>query len=157
MSEIKEKLDSLIATDYERELLLKIDDVINRTKLPLLKNVKIGETKRACRILLRYDREFRQFCEFKNVLMCKGRRKNKDELEELARELHAYINDEIAKGTQFFFDVQNGIIRACLAFPLYHFATPRVNVKQKMHKNTKIFFQKKIKKSVDNIKQVCYS
>ena len=60
MSEIKEKLDTLIATDYERELLLKIDEIIDVTKLPFLEKVKIGQTKQACRILLRYDRELRE-------------------------------------------------------------------------------------------------
>ena len=105
MSEIKEKLDSLIATDYERELLLKIDDVINVTKLPLLKNVKIGETKQACRLLLRYEREVRRYAVLnknKMVVVAPFIRKHLDILQPLARELHAYISAEKAKGTQFY-------------------------------------------------------
>jgi hypothetical protein len=102
VSEIKEKLDSLIATDYERELLLKIDDVINVTKLPFLEKVKIGKTKQACRVLLRYDRELREFILMKNVLLPKSIRQKLGKLEALARELHAYINAEREKGTQFY-------------------------------------------------------
>ena len=104
MSEIKEKLDSLIATDYERELLLKIDEVIEVTKLPFLTKVKIGQTKQACRILLRYDRELREVTVYrcKNALIYPYIKKHFDLLFSLAKELHAYINTEIAKGTQFF-------------------------------------------------------
>ena len=71
MSEIKEKLDTLIATDYERELLLKIDEVIDVTKLSFLKKVKIGATKQAFHVLLRYDRELREFAISKyNFFFC---------------------------------------------------------------------------------------
>ena len=104
MSEIKEKLDTLIATDYERELLLKIDDVIQVTQLPFLKNVKIGQTKQACRILLRYDRELREVTVFrcKNALIYPYIKKHFDLFFPLAKELHDYINNEIAKGTSFY-------------------------------------------------------
>ena len=105
MSEIKEKLDRLIATDYERELLLKIDDVIEVTKLPLLKNVKIGQTKQACRVLLRYEREIKSYAflsKNKMVLVAPCIRKHFDILQPLARELHAYISAERAKGTSFY-------------------------------------------------------
>lgn len=104
MSEIKEKLDTLIATDYERELLLKIDEVIDVTKLPFLTKVKIGQTKQACRILLRYDRELRELVLFKrkNALLEPRINKHLAILEAVVRELHAYINAEIAKGTSFY-------------------------------------------------------
>lgn len=100
MSEIKEKLDSLIATDYERELLLKIDEVIEVTKLSFLKKIKIGETKEAWRVLLRYDRELREVTVLrcKNVLIYPYIAKHFDLLFPLAKELHVYINAEIAKG-----------------------------------------------------------
>lgn len=104
MSEIKEKLDSLIATDYERELLLKIDDLINVSKLPFLTKVKIGQTKQACRVLMRYDRELREVTLFKrkNALLVPNIKKHFSTLEAVARELHDYINNEIAKGTSFY-------------------------------------------------------
>lgn len=98
MSEIKEKLDTLIATDYERELLLKIDEVIDVTKLPFLKNVKIGQTKQAFRILLRYDRELRDFVISKYTFISVGANKNRDILQPLARELHAYIMRNTERG-----------------------------------------------------------
>ena len=104
MSEIKEKLDTLIATDYERELLLKIDDVINVTKLPFLKKVKIGQTKQACRVLLRYERELREsvLLKRKNALLEPRIKKHLSILELVAKELHQYINTEIEKGTSFY-------------------------------------------------------
>ena len=105
MSEIKEKLDTLIATDYERELLLKIDEVINVTKLPFLKKVKIGKTKQACRLLLRYERELRErvLLKRKNAFLFDPRiKKHLGILEALARELHAYISAEREKGTSFY-------------------------------------------------------
>ena len=102
MSEIKEKLDTLIATDYERELLLKIDEVIDVIKLPFLKKVKIGQTKQAFRVLLRYDRELRDFVLEKYNFVSAGANKKRAILKPLARELHNYINTEIAKGTSFY-------------------------------------------------------
>ena len=98
MSEIKDKLDTLIATDYERELLLKIDDVINVTKLPFLKKVKIGQTKQAFRVLLRYDRELRDFVVEKYNFVSAGANRKRDILKPLARELHAYIMRNTERG-----------------------------------------------------------
>ena len=97
MSEIKEKLDTLIATDYERELLLKIDDVINVTKLPFLKKIKIGQTKQAFRILLRYDRELRYLIIEEYYFPAPHIKKNIDILRPLARELHEYIMRNIER------------------------------------------------------------
>ncbi|MBO7715342.1 MAG: hypothetical protein J6S85_17375 [Methanobrevibacter sp.] len=98
MSEIKEKLDSLIASDYERELLLKIDDVIDVTKLPFLKKIKIGQTKQAFRILLRYDRELRDIIINKYYLPSQFIKKHLDILKPLARELHEYIMRNTGRG-----------------------------------------------------------
>lgn len=97
MSEIKEKLDSLIATDYERELLLKIDNVIDVTKLPFLTKVKIGNTKQAYLILLRYDRELRDFILEKYNFVSAGANRKRAILKPLARELHLYIMSNIER------------------------------------------------------------
>lgn len=100
MSEIKEKIDTLIATDYERELLLKIDDVIRVTKLKFLKNIKVGDTKKAGSVLLRYDRQLRELVlvKYPNSII----KKHISILKPLAIELHKYISDEMAKGTSFY-------------------------------------------------------
>lgn len=100
MSEIKEKLDSLIATDYERELLLKIDDVIDVTKLPFLTKVKIGQTKQAFRVLLRYDRELRYFILKKYNFGSASANRKRDILKPLAIELRGYIMRNIERGTR---------------------------------------------------------
>ena len=100
MSEIKEKLDTLIATDYERELLLKIDEVIEVTKLPFLKKVKIGQTTQAFHVLLRYNRELRNFLVENYNFVSAGVNRKRDILKPLARELHAYIMRNIERGTR---------------------------------------------------------
>lgn len=100
MSEIKEKLDILIATDYERELLLKIDEVIQVTKLKFLQNIKIGDEKQACTVLLRYDRQLRELVlvKYPNPTI----KRHISILKPLAVELHTYISGKIEKGTQFY-------------------------------------------------------